>query len=128
MRVMDDDKTGVAELTREFWYTGRTPGVAAERAAARAGVRLSPAAAEKIAAAVLEFADDEHRVRLEVAPQMWPQARATVLERLGIQMARDLVVMKVLPTALPREVVTGSVVPWESVMVELVVPVRKPST
>jgi hypothetical protein len=97
---------------------------AAMAAAARSRVILTPGVAANIAAAVLECADGEHRVRLEVASQLWPQVRKVALKRLHIQMASELVVRKLLPTALPREVVYGSRFEWEPMAVELVVPVR----
>lgn len=105
--------------------------------AARYGVPLYDHVAAQIAEAVLECADDDHRVHVEVAPELWGgfvtvspnhEVRTHVRERLRRQLAVELTDLGLLPTALPREVVTHSATrPWEPVKVELVVPVRHPS-
>lgn len=85
-------------------------------------------AAAAIAEAVLECADDEYHASCGISPEIWdlPEAREAVTKNLKQQMAADLVDAELLPTALPRQVVTRPVYSWEPIRVELVVPVRKP--
>lgn len=111
---------GLPNLLRE-----RSAASAAQDAALRHGVALGPATAQAIAAAVLEFADTEYRVSLGVAPEIWSiaDARANVWRNLRRQLAYDLAGHELLPTALPREVVTPGR-EWDPVKAELVVPVR----
>ena len=104
-----------------------TPADAARDLALRQGFDLSPAAAKAVAEAVLECADGEHRVSMEVAGEFWPDAGDRVRERLRRTLAIELADRELLPTALPREVVTRPANPWELVKVELVVPVRRPA-
>lgn len=119
---MSDDYIPFPALLRE-----RSAAAAAQDEALRQGVVLSQQVAVKVAAAVLEFADDEFRVRLEVAPEFWPGHREDVLRRLRRQLAVELGDKELLPTTLPREVITYPDKPWENVRVELVVPVRHPA-
>jgi len=99
---------------------------AAMEAAARRGIDLPPGVAAQVARAVLECADDEYRVKIQVAAEYWPAARGKARERLGVQMAQELVAAGLLPAALPREVVTPGRQPWDTTTVEFVVPVRRP--
>ena len=102
---------------------------AARDAAARYGVYLSPPAAEAVAKAVLECADGEHRVSVEVTPEVWdePDVQAKVREHLRRQLSCELADTGMLPTAPPRELATRPRHSWETTRVELVVPVRRPS-
>jgi len=103
----------------------RSPAAAAHDAALRHGVALHHDAARAVAAAVLEYADDECRVSLCVAQEMWPAAKETVLRNLRRQLAMELADHQLLPTVLPREVITQPAKSWEPLKVELVVPVRR---
>jgi hypothetical protein len=95
-------------------------------AASRQGIDLSPDTAKAVAEAVLECADGEHRVSMEVADECWPEAASTARRRLRHALAVELADAELLPTALPREVVTRPAQPWGLVKIELVVPVRHP--
>ena len=101
---------------------------AVQAVAARYGISIHDHAAAAIAKAVLECADDEYRVSCGVTPEIWkrPDAKTAVTANLKRQMAAELVDAELLPTALPREVVTHPGYPWEVVKVEWVVPVRRP--
>jgi hypothetical protein len=102
---------------------------AVQDVAARYGISLPDHMAAAIARAVLECADDEHRVTCGVTPSIWerPDAKAAVTANLKRRMAVELADAGMLPTALPREVVTHpGGYPWEEIKVELVVPVRRP--
>jgi hypothetical protein len=115
-------------MSENLILTQPKPFAAAKSVAARYGVSLTNAAAEAIARAVLECADDELRVSCEVAEYLWgiPDAMRALDESLNRQMVADLVTAKVLPAALPRRVVAKPSQPWELIKVELVVPVRRP--
>ena len=100
---------------------------AVEHEARRFGISLPPGAAERIARAVLECADDEHRVTAIFMPDF----RDTVLSggyqrSLRHRLAIEVAYLGMLPTALPRQVVVDGRMPWEAGRVELVVPVRRP--
>jgi hypothetical protein len=105
------------------------PGAAAQEVAARYGIGLPDRVATAIAAAVLECADDELRVTMAITAELWghPEAMKALDRDLRRRMAVDLMEAEMLPTALPRKVVTRSPHPWEPVKVELVVPVRRPA-
>jgi hypothetical protein len=96
-------------------------------AAARYGIDIHDTAARAIADAVLECADSDHRVTMEITPETWgqPGVRTHVTDCLRRQLAIELMELGMLPTALPREVVTTTYAPWEVTKVEMVVPVRK---
>lgn len=100
---------------------------AAAMAARRHGVSLSHLAADDIARTVLEYADSEYRVRMEAHQDMWPSYRDDALRRLRMRIAVECMEREWLMVAKPREVVTWADrgKPWENVIVELVVPVRR---
>ena len=102
---------------------------AAQIAAARAGVELTPRTAEQIALAVLECADDEFRVIVQVAPSVAedPEAIRMARERARRQLAWGLAENELLPVALPREVIGRPPVPWGMTEMHLAVPVRHPN-
>ncbi len=108
------------------WPVPYTAADAAQDAARRHGMDLPRSIAEAVAAAVLECADDECRVSMEVAPEYWPAAADTARTRLRRSLAIDLADRELLPVTLPREVLSNPPVPWKMVKVELVVPVRRP--
>jgi hypothetical protein len=98
-------------------------------AAARHGAYIpSPEAAAEIVRAVLECADDECRVSTQVAPELLAEALPGLRIRVRRQLMCELADRELLPTALPRQVITRSRRAWDSVKVELVVPVRHPLT
>jgi len=65
---------------------------------------------------------------MEISPQLWdiPDAVKALDRNLHRQMAAELAEAGLLPTALPRKVVTRPGHGWEAIKVELVVPVRVP--
>lgn len=93
----------------------------------RYGVGIPDAVAQAIASAVLECADDEYRASCQVVPELWgqPGVQERVTRNLSFQTAIDLMERELLPTALPRQVVTRSEIPWEPLTIEWVTPVRK---
>jgi hypothetical protein len=109
------------------WPDPYTPAHAAQDAALRLGVVLPHPVAVAVAAAVLECADDEYRAEAFIAPEFAgvPDAMKALERRLRQKLAYDLAEAELLPTALPRKVVTRASQLWEPVKVELVVPVRR---
>ena len=125
-----DEADRLPTLTR--FDRPRNAGECLLQAAAMQGVRIPPHTAERIAAAVLEYAEDEHRSRIFVAEQQWddPTCRQIVRDRQRRGLMYDLATRELLPVALPREVVIppGAGAPWKPRAIELVVPVRKPAS
>ena len=103
---------------------------AAIQAASRrcAGIHMATGAAEEIARAVLEYADDEYRIRQAIAGEMWTRqdVRDQVRDHMRTQLFVDLARKGLLPAAWPRELVRQfAALGGDVVNVELTVPVRR---
>lgn len=105
----------------------RSPAGCVVYAAARTGIKIGWREAEQIAAAVLDYADDEYRVRAEFSAGNSGYALDDrYQESLRRRLASEVMEAGMVPVAAPRRVVRDpGPWGWENGYVELVVPVRR---